>query len=157
MSSIGAKMLSKQFKFLPSTVKLADTLAQRICQLRELRNMSVRDLAKATRFPVQRVEDIEAGLETWFSTTERQLIARALVVEPGVIKEVERKPSIDKDQVTPEILEALSSSILKGSRDLECPICGSTLKCNVQEGIDLEDRPIYFARAFCTKCPFVLR
>jgi transcriptional regulator with XRE-family HTH domain len=150
-------MLSEQFKFLPNSPKLKDTLAQRIAQLRELRNMTVRDLAEVSRFSIQRIEDIEAGLETWFSTTERQLIARALVVEPNVIKEVERRPSFEEGQVPTQVLSDLTQSILDGARDLECPLCGSTLKCSIQEGIDLENRPIHFARAFCTKCPFVLR
>ena len=60
----------RQFKPIPSTTKLAETLSQRVAQLRELRNMTVRDLARASRFGLKRVEDIESGMETWFSATE---------------------------------------------------------------------------------------
>src|SRR5262249_19088297 len=88
--------LAKHFRPIPSTMKLADTLAQRVGQLREFRNMTVRDLAKASRFDVRRLEEIESGMETWFSSTERQLLAKALSVEPALLLEVERrsKPSV---------------------------------------------------------------
>jgi transcriptional regulator with XRE-family HTH domain len=145
---------------LSSAVKLAETLAQRVAQLREFRNMTVRDLAKASRFGLRRIEDIESGLETWFSATERQLLARALSVEPALLQEVERRPnrsSVNDMEVAAAVLQDLSKAILNGARDLECPLCSSTLKCSIQEGIDMEERPISFAKAFCTKCPFILR
>jgi transcriptional regulator with XRE-family HTH domain len=139
-------------------IKLAPTLAQRVRQLREFRNMTVRDLGKATKFGIPRIEDIESGIETWLSTTERQILAKALVVDPITIQEVETKAN---NEVEAEFLQRVSNdisdSILHGARDLECPGCGGTLKCSVQQGIDLENRPIYFAKAFCVKCPFILR
>jgi transcriptional regulator with XRE-family HTH domain len=141
-------------------MKLADSLAQRIAQLREFRNMTVRDLATASRFDPRRLEDIEAGMETWFSTTERQLLAKALSVEPALLKEVEKrsKPGLtDENELSSDDSQQLSRAILSGARDLECPHCGDILKCSVQEGRDLEGRPIHFAKAFCLKCPFILR
>jgi hypothetical protein len=42
-------------------------------------------------------------------------------------------------------------------RELECPQCGNTLRCRVQEGLDMEGHPVYLAKAFCQKCPFVLK
>lgn len=141
-------------------MKLADTLAQRVAQLREFRNMTLRDLAKTSRFDVRRLEEIESGMETWFSSTERQLLAKALAVEPALLQEVERrcKPDTDEEnELASEDLLRLSKAILTGSRDLECPHCGGNLKCSIQEGFDLDEQPIQFAKAFCLKCPFVLR
>lgn len=53
--------------------------------------------------------------------------------------------------------EQISNAIIHGARELECPDCGSTLRCSVQEGTDIEGRPIRLAKAFCMKCPFILR
>ena len=150
----------RQFKPLPNIIKLADTLGQRVAQLREWRNMTVRDLARASRFGLKRVEDIESGMETWFSATERQLLARALGVEPYLLQEVEKraKPGVtEESDLAASDLEQLTQSILNGNRDLECPNCGGHLKCSIQEGLDIEERPIFLAKAYCVKCPFVLR
>jgi DNA phosphorothioation-dependent restriction protein DptG len=144
----------KHLKF----INLASTLAQRVRQLRDARNLTVRDLARLTKFGTNRIEDIESGIETWLSTTDRQILAKVLVVEPSVIQEVENKTNTEiEDEFLQKVSKNISESILNGARDLECPICGGTLKCSVQRGIDLDDNPIYFAKAFCTKCPFVLR
>lgn len=151
--------LSKQFKPIPSTMKLAATLAQRLAQLREFRNMTVRDLAKASRFELRRLEDIEAGMETWFSSTERQLLAKALSVEPALLQEVEKrsKPGGEETELPADEVLRINKAILSGARDLECPSCGGSLKCSVQEGLDINEEPIRFAKAFCLQCPFVLR
>lgn len=150
----------KQYKPLPSAVQLSSTLARRLFELRELRNLTVKDLARMTRFSPQRIEDLEAGLETWLSTTDRQLLAKALAIEPSLLQEVETR--IDTGQTPPpmasdSLINQLSEAILNGARNLECPDCGSTLKCSVQEGLDIEERTTRFAKAFCMKCPFVLR
>ncbi len=81
----------KQFKPIPPNLELAPTLARRIVQVREVRNMTVLDLATKANFSIKRVEDLESGLETWLSSTDRQRLAKALNVEPGVLKEVEQR------------------------------------------------------------------
>lgn len=152
--------MSKHFRPLPVSMKLAETLGQRIAQLREFRNMTVRDLASACRFGIKRIEDIESGLETWFSVTERQLIARALLVAPTLLQEVEKrsKPGAP-DAYAPKDADLLeiSSAILAGELTQECPVCGNPLKCSIQEAIDHEEKPIQFARAYCPRCPFILK
>ena len=55
------------------------------------------------------------------------------------------------------MLADLSDSILKGVKEQECPQCGNTLRCRVQEGLDIDEQPIYLAKAFCQKCPFILK
>jgi hypothetical protein len=111
---------------------------------------------------VQRLEDIEAGLETWLSASDRQLLAKALSIEPSLLQDVETR-SIAGHQVRDTHMlnkatnEQLSNAILNGARELECPDCGSTLRCRIQEGTDIEGRPIQMGKAFCVKCPFVLR
>ncbi len=137
---------------------LAPTLAQRVAQIREYRNLTVRDLSYLTRFSIQRLEDIEAGLETWLSATDRQLLARALTIDPRILQDVEAKSNLGDDSGrNVAILKNLGEQILTGLRDLECHQCGSTLKCSVQEGFDLEGARIYLPKAFCPKCPFILK
>jgi transcriptional regulator with XRE-family HTH domain len=151
----------KQLGPLPSDLKLGSTLARRIWQLRDVRNMTVRDLAKASRFSVERIDDIEQGLETWLSSTDRQVLAKALNVEPILLQEVERRAKINAENYDQQLVTAhhdrLAESILSGARDLECPNCGGTLKCTVQEGWDLHQKPICFPKAFCLSCPFLFR
>jgi transcriptional regulator with XRE-family HTH domain len=153
----------KQLRPLPSTMQLAPTLAQRVQQLREFRNMTELDVAKQSRFGLKRIEDLEQGVETWLSAPDRQLLANALSVEPGLLQEVETRSIAghhagrESHMLNHATSAQLSESILHGARDLECPDCGATLKCSIQEAIDMEGYPTKSAKAFCLKCPFVLR
>jgi len=152
----------KQVKPIPSTMPLAPTLARRVNQLREYRNMTVRDLAQISRFKPQRIEDIEGGVETWLSSSDRQLLAKALNIEPALLQEVESRMVAGQNVPESHMLdrttsEQLATAIVNGARELECPDCGSPLKCSIQEGTDIEGHPIRLAKAYCTKCPFVLR
>ncbi len=121
--------------------------------------MTVKDLAKACRMQTGRIEDIEAGLETWLSTTDRQILARALRIEAYVLKEAEYEPAHPElSDPPPELLHELAENILHGVRELICPRCKkAALKCSVQEGFDIEGARIHYARAFCDNCPFVLK
>ena len=152
----------KQLRPIPSQMTLAPTLAQRVNQLRDFRNMTVKDVARAARFTVKRVEDIESGIETWLSSSDRQLLARALSVDPALLHDVEERMIAGHQVRESHMLNRatnrqLSESILDGYKELECPDCGGILKCSIQEGIDIEGRPIFFPKAFCLKCPFTLR
>lgn len=151
----------KNLKPIPVSLKLAPTLARRVNQLREARDLTVKQLAKLAQFEPRRVEDIESGLETWLSATDRQMLAQALRVDARLLQEVETRICADS---VPESLASsnsvvleLTDKILKGERDLACPDCGSALKASVQEGFDIEGAPLRLAKAFCAKCPFVLR
>jgi transcriptional regulator with XRE-family HTH domain len=154
-------VLARNFRPIPSTLDIGQSLAQRVRALREFRNMTVRDLATSTRFPIARIEDIEAGIETWLSTTERQILARALGVDAIVIAEVEKRvldsPDVFKENADEESYARLVSKILAGARTLDCPNCGDKLKCSVQDGLDMEGYPIQFAKASCQKCPYFLK
>lgn len=147
----------RQVKPLPANLQLAPTLAQRVFQLREFRNLTVKDLARFARMTVKRVEEIEAGMESWLSSTDRQKLAKALNVEPYRLEEVEARYYRDDAAMIKAGNEQLTLSILAGYRDLNCPECGHNLKCSVQEAFDLEEKPIRMAKAFCLKCPYVLR
>lgn len=152
--------MNKITQMLPNNMPLKGTLAGRVNQLREFRNMTVKDLAKATRMTAQRIEDIESGFETWLSTTDRQILAKALRVEPMIIKEVEWRPPEEVPElaeVPRETIEELADNILHGERNLDCPRCKSPMTCYVQEAIDLEENKIFLPMASCTKCPFVLK
>ena len=119
--------------------------------------MTVRDLAKASRFSIQRVEDIESGMETWLSASDRQLLAKALNIEPQLLQEVETRSPLQPTKEAIQANDQLIDSILQGVRDLACPNCGSTLKCSVQDALDIEGNPTQFAKAFCVNCPFILK
>ncbi len=153
--------MPRENKPIPPDFPYADTLARRVSQLREFRNMTVKDLARSARFTIERVEDIESGLETWLSVTDRQVLAKGLGVDPYRLQEVERRVKVNEINYDAKtvglIIAGIVDAILRGARDLECPDCGGTLKCSIQEGIDMELRPIKFAKAFCVKCPFILR
>jgi transcriptional regulator with XRE-family HTH domain len=146
----------RQLRPIPASLELAPTLARRVLQLREFRNLTLLEVAKSARFSPRRMEEIESGLETWLSATDRQLLAKALYVEPDVLKEVESR-SYSEEPITASAMEELGDLILHGQRDLECPMCGNDLRCSVQEGFDLEGNPIRLPKAFCHKCPFILK
>jgi transcriptional regulator with XRE-family HTH domain len=128
-----------------------------VFQLREFRNLTVRDVAKLTRFTIARVEDIESGLETWLSASDRQLLAKALAIEPVILQEVEARNPLDHSLVKADLEEQLNDAILSGRNDLECPNCGGTLKCSIEKALDIDGLPMQFPKAFCLKCPFVLK
>jgi transcriptional regulator with XRE-family HTH domain len=144
---------------LPKDIDLGDTLARRLTTIREWRGLTRPALAKESHFSLARITEIETGLETWLSSSDRQLLALALKVDAGLLQEVESRPRLEPTD-DPERFEAILSdirdSILSGVRELECPQCGNTLRCRVQEGVDMEEQPVYQARAFCQKCPFIL-
>ena len=110
--------------------ELPPTLARRITELRERKNLTVKDLAKDSRFSKERIQEVEAR---------------------------PRLEESDDPVRYAAILADLADSILKGVKEQECPQCGNTLRCRVQEGLDIEEQPIYFAKAFCQKCPFILK
>ena len=122
--------------------------------------MTVRDLGKQTRLGPKRIEDIEAGLETWLSSPIRQRLANALSIEPYLLKEVEIKSMLsihpELEDIPGELYENLQALILSGVRDLECPRCKSELRASVKEGVDIEEQPIRFATAHCVRCPFII-
>jgi hypothetical protein len=144
---------------LPKDVDWGSTLARRLTFIREWRGMSKPALARESHFKIDRLNEIEAGMETWLSSSDRQLLALALKVDASVLQEVESRPRLepsDNPEIFGAIVEDIKDSILTGVKELECPQCGHTLRCRVQEGLDMEGRPMYRAKAFCTKCPFVI-
>ena len=50
---------------IPKSLSLGNTLAGRLQQIRAYREISREELSQAIRFTVQRIEDLESGLETW--------------------------------------------------------------------------------------------
>jgi transcriptional regulator with XRE-family HTH domain len=146
----------RQLKPLEVDIALGTTLAQRVKQLREYRNMTVKDLARWSRFPINRIEDIESGIETWLSSAERQLLCKALVIEPSLLEEVEVRGFLNDSKQLEIVRYDLSQFVLRGDSNLRCPLCAEPLQCSIQEGFDLEGDPIRLPKAFCRSCPFVL-
>jgi hypothetical protein len=118
--------------------------------------MTAKDVARSSRLGLARIEDLEAGLETWMSATDRQMLAKALSVDPFLLQEVESRPPAEGDKLLEEEAR-ITHAILQGVRDLECPNCGGSLRCSVTDALDIDGQPTRFAKAFCTKCPFILR
>jgi transcriptional regulator with XRE-family HTH domain len=146
----------RQVKPLHADITLSTTLAQRVKQLREYRNMTVRDLARWSRFSINRIEDIEAGVETWLSSADRQLLCKALVVEPYLLEEVEVRNFLTDSKPLEIARYDLAQFVLRGDPSLKCPLCEADLQCSIQEGFDIEGNPIKLPKAFCRTCPFVL-
>jgi hypothetical protein len=147
-------------RLFPKDMELKPTLAGRVNQIREFRNLTIRDLSKDTRFTTSRIEDIESGLETWLSSADRQILATALRIDPQILKDVEVRAVEEEPTVTEvphAVLEDLADAVLHGERDIPCPRCKTTLNCSIQEGIDLENNQIFLPMAYCPKCPFVLK
>jgi len=119
--------------------------------------MTVLDLSRLSRFSPPRIEDIESGIETWLSFTDRQILAKALAVEPSLLQEVESRHVDEESPDFERALRDLEARVINGARDLPCPRCGQPLRCSLQDGYDLDGLPIRFAKAFCTRCPFVFR
>ena len=146
----------RQFRPLPPDLVLGETLARRVFQLREFRNMTRKDLSRYCRLSEERIDDIEGGIETWLSVTERQMLAKALSVEPIIIQEVESRPNLGAETMYKVEIE-LGKRILEGAAQMECPKCGGTLNCRIEQGYDIDGNTIKMAKAFCLKCAYVLR
>jgi hypothetical protein len=144
---------------LPRDRDWGSTLARRLTFIREWRGMSVGAVARDSHFSVERINDIETGMETWLSSSDRQLLALALKVDAAILQEVETRARLEAaaDPVRFEAIVAdIRDSILSGLKEIDCPQCGNTMRCRVQEGLDMEGQPTYRAKAFCVKCPFVI-
>lgn len=118
--------------------------------------MTRKDVARASRIKENRIEDLEAGIETWLSVTDRQLIAKALGIEPLLLQDVEKRPDLGSSVMYSTDVE-IGKRILEGARDLECPKCGGNLNCRVEQGFDIEGNVIHMAKAFCVKCRYTIR
>jgi len=132
------------------------TLAKFISDLREAQGFSQIGLARKANLDLKVVEDIEAAQEFSLSVVTRQKLARALKVEPSLIKKYERIPKDSKPHEG--YVETLKENILAGYlEDNLCPMCGSLLICRVAEMYDLENKLIRHPKAHCTKCPFQIK
>lgn len=138
---------------------LPKTLASRVSYIRNARRIHIVDLSQEARVPIELLEDIEAGIETWLSTAVRQRIARVLKVDPNILEEVEVKnikQNVENDPPA-ELLERIQEDILSRINNIKCPICQSPLKTWIQEGFDLNEQPIKTPKAHCTACVFQLK
>lgn len=139
---------------------LPKTLASRVSFLRNGRRIHIAELSLQARVPIQLLEDIEAGIETWLPTSIRQRIARVLKVDPNILEEVEVKHfNIEQLEKEPpaELIERICQEILEGSNNLQCPKCNSKMKAWIQEGFDLNGESIKTPKGYCTSCIFQLK
>lgn len=139
---------------------LPKTLASRVSFLRNSRRIHLEELSVHARVSLKLIEDIEAGIETWLPTAIRQRIARVLKVDPKILEEVEVKNHYGENlpkEPPLELAERIQEDILSGVKNIKCPLCENTLKIWIQEGFDLNDRPVKIAKAHCTVCIFQLR
>ena len=139
---------------------LPKTLASRVSFLRNARRIHIAELSLQAKVPVKLLEDIEAGIETWLPTAVRQRIARVLKVDPKILEEVEVK-NLDIAQVyrnpPGELMERICEEILEGASDIKCPLCSSEMKVWIQDGFDLNGKPIKTPKGYCKSCIFQIR
>ncbi len=139
---------------------LPKTLASRVSFIRNTRRIHIADLSLRAKVSIELLEDIEAGIETWLSTSVRQRIARVLKVDPIILEEVELKntnvENFPKDPPL-ELTERIQEEILSGVKDIKCPVCGKPLRVWIQEGLDLNGNQAKSAKAHCTECVYQLK
>ena len=132
------------------------TLAKFISDLREKRGLSQIGLARKANLDIKILEDIEGAQEFSLSVVTRQKLARALKIEPSVIKKYERIEQTGTPNT--RYIEILKENILSGYLEGNiCPICGSVLICRIAEMYDLENKLVKHPKAHCTKCPFQIK
>ncbi len=142
-----------------SSSSLPPTLAERLRFLREKRFMTAELVAYKAHVPVNMIQDIEAGIETFLAPAVRQRLARVLHVRPAQIQEVEKPPEVN-DAETPLLQRKgldLREAILHDPEAPHlCPSCGAPLAVRVFERRDLHDKPLLVIKANCTHCLFRL-
>jgi transcriptional regulator with XRE-family HTH domain len=134
---------------------MKQSLAQFVSQRREKIGLSTSGLAKKCHLGVDVIERIESGEELFLATTVRQSLAKGLRCSLDEIKVLEK--SFDNKISDISTVEALKEKILKGVKDLRCPLCGSPLKTRIAKMYDLEDNLMLHPKAVCTKCVFQIK
>lgn len=143
---------------------LPDTLAKRVQYLREVRDMTQRQLAQKTAMTEQAIHDIEAGLELFLSPAIRQRLARELRVKADTLKEVESHPekedSLNDFKVQQKRKQAsllMVSKIRAGiTQGLMCPECEHDMVVQIFSREDLEGNRFDVIKAHCSSCLFRL-
>lgn len=132
------------------------TLAKFISELREKKGYSQEGLARRANVDLKIIEDIEGAQEFFLSVVVRQKLARALKVEPALIKKYEREHNNAKPDEN--YINQIKDNILSGNLEGNlCPMCGTELLCRVARMQDLEDNLILHPKAHCPKCPFQIK
>ena len=151
--------LPKYIHSLDSTLPLPNTLASRVSFIRNARGIHILELAREAMVSADLIEEVESGIETWLPVTVRQRIARVLKVDPIILEEVEIKTESEDFHKKPplEILERVQDEIIRGVKNIICPVCGNPLKSWIQEGFGLDGESIKSPKAHCTVCVFQLR
>ena len=143
-----------------SQENLPKTLASRVSFLRNARRIHITELSLQAKVPLQLLEDIEAGIETWLPTSIRQRISIVLKVDPKILEEVEVKNKKFEGlykEPPGELIERICEEILEGTSDIKCPTCGSEMKTWLQDGFDLNGVPIKTPKGYCKSCVFQIR
>jgi len=137
-------------------VKKYDTLAQFVYHTRENLGLSQIGLSKRCNLEPDMIQNIEAGIELFLSSTVRQKLAKGLKTSLDEIKLYEKRE--DFHFFDNKNIEELKSLILEneGNRGFAplCPVCGSRLVTRIARMYDLEDNLMLHPKARCTKCPF---
>lgn len=128
------------------------TLAEFIYEKREKLGLSQGGLARKSLVDLKVIEDIEAGKELFLPVTIRQNLAKALKCNPDEIKVLEK--DFTNEVVSKEIIDVLKQRILNGEDELVCPKCGNDLVVKIEKMYDLEDKEVFEAKAYCSKCVF---
>ncbi len=134
---------------------LPDTLAQRVQYVRENLGLTQGKLAEVANMPVSQIQDIEAGIELFLSPAVRQKLARALKLQPRLLKGVEKEPARPKPPLSQEAKDRYIEEILHHPNETYyCPECQNPLITRLFQRQDLEENRLLEVKATCSKCLF---
>jgi len=139
-------------------MKNNETLAQLISSARENKGLSQKGLALRAYVDLSIIEGIESGQELFLATSIRQKIAKALNLDSKIIISLEKQVKFSNEEISIDHIEELKLRILEGNlTGNRCPVCKSELICRVITMHDLEDNPVKYPKAGCSRCPFQIR
>lgn len=136
-------------KALPLTVKLPDTLAQRLQFVREYRNYTLAQLSEESGIEGQLLDEIEGGIQLFMPTPIRQKLARVLRVSPKVFSETEKTIVLPEEE---EEYDMLATPLEYRHVPSQCPHCEVDLVRKQFKRYDIQGGVIQAITAHCPQC-----
>jgi transcriptional regulator with XRE-family HTH domain len=138
---------------------LPDTLAQRVQQLREQRDITLSTLARLALLEEDDVRDIEQGITLFLAPHTRQKLAKVLRIKPYVLEDVEKPPpSPDNGPIVKrfsavEQLQFLQKLLNSPAVDYTaCPRCDDIAQVQRFERQDIHGLTVHAIKVRCPHC-----
>ncbi|MCA9788379.1 MAG: helix-turn-helix transcriptional regulator, partial [Cyanobacteria bacterium HKST-UBA05] len=128
------------------------TLAQRVQVLRQRKHLTQLGLAEKANLSLAAIRDIESGLDLFLATAVRLKLARALGINPGVLKVVERPVDDAGGDDAARHLPLLIQVLDDPEAGYTCPDCSERLviRCFARE--DMNETPMTEVKIHCSQC-----